>query len=240
MAEHPTALGHLTQSQSDEARSKGVTHTDFLQVVLQRIADEHEGMHTPPVSVQGKKAAIIIGHGPDWEKQAVKVKGTKHIVIATDICAKPLIAMGIIPNYIVTFEESPKVVKDEMFPYEDIKKHNIGVWGSKLTRPWLGSKLRKYHVKMHRFTDYPGAHATNVGIFGAMFARWSLLVDKIILIGMNCWGGEHAYPFVNWYHEWRKFVHQCNLNTIINCTEGGILYFERVTPADYSTLTIHD
>jgi len=143
--------------------------------------------------------------------------------------------MGIVPDYIASYEEARKNVNESMFDFKAIREHGIPVIGSKMSKEWLNEKL---NGGLKRFIDYPSGHCTNVGMFGCMFARKSLLVDKIILIGMNCWSNTQAYPFLNWYVEWRKFINECNPNTIINCTEGGILYFERVIPADFETLVI--
>lgn len=235
MTSHLTHLGHLTKNQKDEANLTNTMHMDFIQVVLQRIADEHKDMPSVPITIHCRKPYIVVGHGPDWKVEVEKIRGTKAKIIATDQCFIPMIEMGIIPDYIVTYEESPKNVNEKMFDLKAIREHGIEVIGSKLSRDWLGEKLGKPYRK---FTDYPAEHISNVGIFGCIFAKKELGADKIIMIGMNCWSNTEAYPFLNWYVEWRWIIGSSNDYLFVNCTQGGIVYFHKIIIADFAKLEI--
>lgn len=235
MTSHLNKHGNLTANQKAEARLLDTSQPDFIQVVLQRIADDHENICSEPVTIHCRKPYIIVGHGPGWEKQVEKIRGTKAKIIATDICSTPMIKMGIIPDYIATYEESPKLVSEKMFDFKAIKEHNISVIGSKQSKEFFEKELGK---GFRRFTDYNTSHCTNVGIFGSWFAQVELGADKIILIGMNCWSKTEGYPFLNWYVEWRALISHAYDNQFVNCTEGGILYFGRMIFADFATLEI--
>jgi hypothetical protein len=54
---------------------------------------------------------------------------------------------------------------------------------------------------------------------------------------MNCYGPE-PYPWLDWYTNWRRWIGGLTDNFIINCTEGGILYFDKVFDIDFDDLII--
>ncbi len=240
--EQLTNLGHLTAHQADEANHLGVTHTAYIQVVLDRISSSNTKRvreSKNKVSVECSSPIIIVGHGPDWEKEAIKLKGTKIPIIATDICSSPLMDMGIIPTYIVTYEEAYKRINEKLFDFKKIDEHSIQVIGSKITRQWLDDSLEKIGMDLYRYDWYDVHQISNVGIFSTMFARDMLKSDKIILIGMNCWDSTHwdSNPYLNWYIDWRQYMLN-NTNTLVNCTQAGIVYGSGVIECDFNNLEI--
>jgi len=252
MTLHLNANGSLTQNQKDEATRLAINHMDYRLHVLKQINDHYEKIINETndiVTITSSNPYIVIGAGPNWEKEVSKIIGTDIPVISADKCAKPLFELGIIPKYIVTFEESPKYVKDAFFPYEKIKEYNISVIGSPLTRIWLDESLKKIGHRLERFSDYEGLYCGNVGMFGAMFARYGLKADKIILFGMNCWDRDVPLkginwnwinkipPYLDWYTHWRPFQHK-NRGVIVNCSQGGLLYGNGVIMADFAKLEI--
>ncbi len=241
MVSHLTRLGHLTASQAEEARVLGVNHAAYTNVVLQRLADENEDRcknNHNKVTVECKSPIIVVGHGPYWEKEAIKLKGTKIPIIATDVCSKPLMDMGIIPTYICTYEEAYKKINQRLFDFERIDKHSIQVIGSKITREWLDKELDKIGMDLYRYDWYEVKSINNVGIFSAMFARDLLKVDKVILIGMNSWDSEKWNPYLNWYVTWREFLDKAPDKFFINCTQGGVLYTGKTLECDFNNLVV--
>jgi len=240
---HLTIDGHLTQSQKDEANKLNITHTEHTQTVLQRLSDFNKKRvlaNHDIITVVSSNPVIIIGHGPDWEKEASKIKGTKIPIIATEICSIPLMDMGIIPTYIVTYEEAYKTINEHLFDFKRIDKHGIQVIGSTITREWLDEELDKIEMDLYRYTKYEAKTVDNVGIFSCMFAEDDLKADRIIMIGMNSWGGipKEGNPYVNWYVHWRKYIAKLPAGMIINCTQGGLLYGGNITECDFNNLVI--
>ncbi len=241
MVSHLTSLGHLTQNHKDEANKLHITHTEMISIVLQRLADENEARcnkNKEKVTVECKNPIIIIGHGPDWEKEAIKIKGTKIPILATDVCSIPLMDMGIIPTYICTYEEAYNRINEKLFDFDRIDEHNVQVIGSSITREWLEESLDKIDMDMYRFEDYPAHDINNVGIFSCMFAQRILKCDKVILIGMNSWDSEKWNPYVNWYSSWRKYINELPDKFFINCTQGGLLYLGKIIESDFNNLVI--
>lgn len=234
------ADGNLTQNQMDEANKLGIGYMDYIDRVLHDMNERNnEIIKNRPhrtITVRSRVSYIVVGHGKDWQKQAIKLKDSKIPIISTDVCANELISMGIIPEYIVTLEEAEKNVKIDMFDFELIKKHKIKVVGSIITRQWLEDECSKHGVHFSRFRGYSQSMVANVGHFGAVVA-YSMFADRVILIGMNCYGDE-SYPWLNWYSNWRMWIKGLTNNFIINCTEGGILYFDKVLDCDFDDLVI--
>ena len=240
---HLTMNGHLTHNQKDEADKLGVTYTEHTQTVLQRLSDYNKERvinNHNIVTIKAINPVIIVGHGPEWEIEAKKLKGTKIPIIATDICSIPLMDMGIIPTYIVTYEESQKLINESLFDFERIDKNNIQVIGSTITREWMDEELEKIDMDLYRYTKYEAKTVDNVGIFGCMFAEDDLQADKIILIGMNSWQKRHdeGNPYVNWYVHWRKYINKLPSETLVNCTQGGLLYNGKIVECDFNNLVV--
>ena len=234
------ADGHLTASQTDRMNKLGIGQMEMLDILLKEMNDNFaENIKNRPhrkVTMRSRSTYIIIGHGPDWKAQAEKVRGTKIPIISTDVCATELIEMGIIPEYIVTLEEAHKNVNEHMFDFKLIKKHRIKIVGSIITREWLEERCKEEGIHFFRFKGYSQSMVSNVGHFGAVVA-YSFLADRVILIGMNCYGPE-PYPWLDWYTNWRTWIGGLTDNFIINCTEGGILYFDKVFDIDFDDLEI--
>ena len=250
MTLHLNANGSLTKNQKDRANELEINHMDYRIVVLQNVSNHYKSLiEKEPAygEIFSTNPYIIIGHGPGWEEQAIKVKGTKIPIISTDICTVPLLEMGIIPDYIVTFEEAVKRINDKLFPYDKIMEHDIKVVGSKITRQWLADDLFRKKMSLERFTDYKDC--SNVGLFGSLYAKKVLKADKIILIGMNCWNDNikikdirwnhinYIPPFLNWYTDWRTFFRE-SPGLVVNCSQGGILYVDGVFRFDFAHLDV--
>ncbi len=244
-----TTSGGLTQSQMDEANKAGIPYMNYRDVVLQQIADEsevHIKNNNKTLHSQSKKPIIIVGHGPRWEEEAIKIKGTKIPIIATDICSIPLMDMGIMPTYICTYESAHKLINEKLFDFNRINKHSVQVIGSNITMEWMEKELEKIDMDLYRYDTYNAHDVSNVGIFSCMFAEEKLECDTVILIGMNCWEtrvnttlpAEKRNPYINWYVHWRKYISQLPDNYIINCTKGGLLYGRKILDCDFNNLVI--
>jgi hypothetical protein len=238
---HLTPNGHLTQAQQDEANKLGITTGEMTDIVLQRIADynkERCSKNDKKLTIKCKNPIIVIGHGPNWQEQARKIKGTKIPIIATDVCSTELMDMGIIPTYITTYEEAYKRINEKLFDFKRIDEHSVQVIGSTITREWMDRALDKIGMDLYRFTEWSAYEISNVGIFSCMFADRILKCDKIILIGMNCWDGDKGNPYLNWYVHWRQYINKKPDNFFINCTQDGVLYLGKVLDCDFNNLEI--
>ena len=236
------ADGSFTAAQYERMNKMGIGQMEFLDILLSEFNEKFKNMiekrpHNK-VTIKSRKTYAIVGHGENWQDQAIKLKDKGISVISTDACATELIEMGIIPEFIVTLEEAEKNVNEYMFNWDLIKKHGIKVIGSIITREWLEDKCKEKGIHFQRFKGYSQSMVTNVGHFGAAIA-YSFFADRIILIGMNCYGKE-PYPWLNWYSNWRIWIGGLTDNVIINCTEGGILYFDKVFDIDLDDLIIEE
>ena len=240
---HLTINGHLTHNQQQEANKLNIKYTDYIQTVLENLAKENEERarkNNNIVYVECKKPVIVIGHGPHWQDEAIKIKGTNIPIIATDVCSTQLMNMGIIPTYIATYEEAYKRINEKLFDFKRIDKHSIQVIGAKRTREWMDEELDKIDMDLYRYIGYSAQDVDNVGIFACMFAQDDLKADKIILIGMNSWAGDKGNPYLNWYVNWRKYLQKLPQDYFINCTQGGLLYTGKVIECDYNNLVIQN
>ena len=229
--------GHLSESEKDEANRMGITQMEFIDILLKRINENNNEMikkDNTRINLPVRKPYIVVGHGPDWIEQAKKLKNTDIPIISTDVCFKPLLEIGVIPRYVITYEEALKNVYEEMFDFEAIKEHKIKVIGSQITRQWLVDKLKEHGLGILLHTS----PFSNVGAYGAYYAKTVLQSDRIILIGMNCYGPEKNYPFLDWFGEWKRLFASSNDKLFVNCTQGGLLYTKRVLNCDFNNLTV--
>lgn len=240
---HLTADGNLTHNQEDECNRLHLNPMDYRMTVLENLNKENTERvraNHDKVTVECKNPVIIIGHGPDWEIEAEKLRGTKIPIIATDVCSIQLLDMGIIPTYITTYESAYKRINEKLFDFKRIDKHSIQVIGSTITRDWLEKELDKIGMDLYRYNKYDANSVSNVGIFSCMFAHDDLKADKVILIGMNSWMGETTNPFINWYVDWRKYIGKLPKGYFINCTQGGLVYGFGIIECDFNNLVIEN
>jgi len=240
---HLTRSGALTGRQQIEARNLGIPEMDYRQIVLKNLAEENQirvRKNTQKVTIKCNNPIILIGHGPDWEKEAIKIKGTKIPIIATDVCSTALMDMGIMPTYILTYEEAYKRINEKLFDFDRIDKNSVQVIGSNITRGWLEKSLEKIDMDLYRFDVYEAHDVSNVGIFSCMFAEMILKCDRVILLGMNSWAGDDGNPYLNWYVDWRKYIANLPNGYIINCSQAGLVYGGKIIECDYNNLVIEN
>ena len=237
MSKHLTGDGALTSTQESEAKAMNISNVEYTEIVLKRLAESFEP-NNEEVIVKAKNPVIVVGHGGGWYDQVQKIRHTKIPIIATDVCSIPMISDGIIPDYIVTFEEATKRINETLFNFQKIAQHKIQVIGSKITRNFVYAELEKVGQPFRRFNNYVSSRCSNVGVFGTLFARDELRSDAIILIGMNSWADDYGHPYLAWYTDWRHLIKESMDGLIINCTQGGLIYEHKVIKADFSKLKI--
>ncbi len=238
MSKHLTMDGNLTSRQAVEADKMNMPHDQYTQLVLKILADSF----TPndnDVNIECKNPVILVGHGDGWCEQLKKIRNTKIPIISVDICSIPMMSEGIIPSYITTFESAEKRINETLFNFEEIKNHNIPIVGSKITMKWLEKKCRGMGINFSRSLNYLSSRCSNVGVFSAIFARDVLKADKIIMIGMNSWADGDKNPYLIWYTDWRHFIRKASTHLLVNCTQGGLLYEDKVISADFNRLKIN-
>ena len=238
MSKHLTKDGNLTQSQLEEADRLNIPHDKFTQIVLKRLADSF----TPndnDVNIECMNPVIIVGHGAGWQVQLKKIRHTKIPIISVDICSISMMSEDIIPTYITTLEEATKRINETLFNFEKINNHKITIVGSKITKEWMVEACDKWGINFLRNKNYNSSRCCNVGVFTALFARDVLKSDKIIMIGMNSWADDDGNPYLNWYTDWRHFIIESPEHLLVNCTQGGLIYGDKVLSSDFNRLYVN-
>jgi len=227
--------GGLTESQKVQADALGISHDKYRDMVIERLVEIRGGEAPEPnwketrhvTKVKAKNPVLVVGHGPSFKTKLEGIRAWKHILVATDACLKDLLDNDIIPSYVITSEASKQTCYLWDFDMKRIKEHEITVIHSSITRPDVIEQAKNTGVNIRRFNFEEEPRCSNVGLFALNFCVHDLKADKIAMVGMEHNGSEYdEYVYKVWTTDFWYFVRKWPKQIIINCSEGGILYFK--------------
>lgn len=227
--------GGLTESQKVQADALGISHEVYREYIIQRLVEIRGGEAPEPnwketrhvTKVEAKNPILVVGHGPSFKTKLEGIRNWKHTIVATDACLKDLLDANIRPHYVVTSEASKQTCYLYGFEFDRIKKFGIKIIHSSITRPDVIEAAKNAGVDMRRFNFEEEPRCSNVGLFALNFCVHDLKADKIAMVGMEHNGSEYdEYVYKVWTTDFWYFVRKWPKQIIINCSEGGILYFK--------------
>ena len=229
--------GDLTESQKVQADALGVSHGEMRQIMLQRLDDlsvnkKPDTKRTDKMkrtSITAKKPILIIGAGSSFERSIKVIKEFQGEIIAVDFVFNYLVKKGVIPDYVITLESQQSSVSENMFAYDNMKKcrNKTKVIASSITKTKVIEHFRKEGIEVQRYKDKGEPRCSNVGLLAVNYAYNVLGADKILLVGFEHVGQKyppHIYQI--WQIDFWYFISKWPKETIINCTNGGVLYYE--------------
>ena len=234
MGTHLNSEGNLTESQKIQADCLGISHEEYKEILIQRLEELRGGAAPPPdyentrkvTTVKCNNPVLVVGHGPSFKNDMEGIRRWKHTIVATDACLKDLLDEGIIPDYVVTSEASRQTCYLWGFEFDRIKKHDIKVIHSSITRNDVIEPAQKAGVDIKQFKFVEEVRCSNVGLFALNFCVHELKADKIFMVGMEHNGTEYDESvYRTWATDFWYFVRKWPKQIIVNCSRGGLLYF---------------
>jgi hypothetical protein len=226
--------GGLTESQKNHADKAGIPRAKYREILLQRIIEVKGGEAPVPdyentrkvKKVKADNPVLVVGHGPSFFKKMDQIKKWKHTLVATDICLRDLLKHDIIPDYVLTSEASKQTCYMIGFDMNIILKHGIKIRHSSITRNDVIDAANVTRCDICRFAFEEEVRCSNVGLFACNFAVHELKADKLVLVGFEHSGNEYDdYVYRVWNTDFWYFVKKWPKQIVINCSEGGNLYF---------------
>ena len=220
--------GDLTVAQRFQADALGMSHTKYRQIRLERIKEIEE--FRPPENrnpgikknvIESNNPVLVVGGGPSYKKYLKEINNFPGKIIVMDVNFNTCREAGIIPDYITTLEEGIHNVTNKMFLSKNLKAcKNTIVVGSSITRNNIETHIKNNDIPFLRWKTDEEPRISNCGLFSVVFAYDHLKADKIFLVGFE--HDEHTLwqvDFLHYLSRWPK-------ETIVNCTNAGILYYE--------------
>ena len=242
MARPPQKLTNsLTDSQKKHAKAIGTSNVEYKEHLTNRLK-EMTGKVLPatfrdPKLVRDKVEAVnpvlIVGAGPSYAKNIEAIKNFKGIIIFVDVIFNEMVSKHlIIPDYVCTLEYQ---VHPDFFRPKNIKlclDKSVLICSS-ITLKSIFLQCEATGFKYKRWKDdfqlKEEARFSNVGTFSICYAKEVLKADKIFLVGFEHDGVEqHQNTWKYWQIDFWYFVRKWEKELIVNCTDGGALYY-----ADY-------
>jgi len=220
--------GDLTVAQRFQADALGMPHAKYRQIRLERIkeiekfrAPENRNLGVKKNVIKSNNPVLVVGGGPSYKKYLKEIKNFPGKVIVMDVNFNICQEAGIIPNYITTLEEGIHNVTWRMFLPENLKacKGKTTVVGSSITRKTIESHIKDNDIPFLRWKTDEEPRISNCGLFSVVFAYDNLKADKIFLVGF-----EHDDRAL-WQIDFLHFLPRWPKETIVNCTNAGILYY---------------
>ena len=177
--------------------------------------------------IRAKNPVLIVGAGPSYERNLDKIKNFKGTVICFEVNFHNLFRKGIIPDYILTLEI---YVRPDVFLLEKYLsqcKDKTKVICSASTHKSVLKRCEVSNVPATRWISEEEPRFSNVGTFALNYAIEVLKADKVFIIGFeNDGGAENKTIYEFWKTDFWYFLQQWPKETIVNCTDGGQLYYE--------------
>lgn len=234
MGIHLNKHGGLTVSQKEQAEALGISEAEYKEYLIKRLEELRGG--APPVDYEkcrkinklnAKNPVLVVGHGPSFRDYLDDIRNWKYTLVATDVCLEDLINADITPDYVVTSESSRATCPLYRYDVENLKGRNVQVIHSSITRNDVIEKYVNAEIPIRRFDFEEEVRCSNVGLFALNFAVHELKADKIAIVGFEHTGTEYTdYTYRVWQTDFWYFVRKWPKEIIINCSNGGVLYYK--------------
>jgi len=199
------------------------------------------------VTIQSNNPVLVVGNGPSYPKYYDEIRDFQGKKIILDVNFNDCIKHGIKPDYVVTLESGKARDMIKMFSEDSLRqcKGETTAIISCITKQQLVDHVKgSLSWETYLFRDEGGAEESNIsnaGLFALIFAYRQLKADKIVVVGFEHRGTqypERAYRV--WENDFWYYVKKWPKQTIVNCSDGGVLYFKDwVIKATLDKLTIN-
>ena len=233
-------MGHLklsqtlNESQIRHAKKIRIPIEEYQQHIISRLVEMRGNILPKTIrepkmkrkKIVSKNPVLIVGAGQSSQQNFDSIKNFKGIIIALDSNFDMLMANKIIPDYILSLEVK---VRPSMFHPENLDKckDKTKLIGSAMTHNSVTNMAQAHGMKWSRYLNREEPRITNVGLFSIVFAKEELKADKIFLMGFEHNGLEYVrLVFEIWQYDFWYFIKKWPKKLIVNCTDGGALYFE--------------
>ena len=223
----------LNDSQKRHAARIGISISDYQVHVLNRL--EEMGAKALPktfrdpkmkrTKIKAENPVLIVGDGDSLSKNIEQIRNFKGTKIFCDVVVNKLVKLNIIPDYILTLET---VVRTDMFKlkYLELCKGKTKMICSASTSGYVTDQNTEVGLSFSRWISKNEPRFANVGTFSVVYAKEVLKADKIFLVGFEHDGvSENKNTYEYWCYDFWFFVNQWPKETIVNCTDGGQLYY---------------
>jgi len=229
--------GELTYHQAEQADSLGIPHEKYKQIIIDRLIEIHGGK-TPETnridsmkrdSITAKTPVLILGAGSSLKDNYEAVKKFEHTIVCLDYAFNSVVENGIIPDYILTLEQTKQVMNPSVYKPENLAQCGVKtkVICSSITRDVIKDHLTANGVTHENWITDEEPRMSNVGLFAINYCHTVLKADKILLVGFEHVGQkypQHIYQV--WQTDFWYFIRKWDKETIVNCSDGGALYYE--------------
>ena len=229
--------GELTFHQAEQAKLLGISEIEMKKQIVERLIDIHGGK-TPETkrteemkrdTITAEKPVLILGAGPSTAKNMKYIMQFKHPIVCVDFAFNDLVEKGIVPDYVITLEETKHIINPDIYKseYLEICKHKTKIVGSSITRPNIERHIKEHGVVFERYRPIEEPRYSNVGVMAVNYVHTVLHADKILLVGFEHVGQkypQHIYQV--WQTDFWYFIRQWPKEAIVNCSNGGALYYE--------------
>ncbi len=238
MRKPPKLTNILTDSQRRHAKAIGTSEGEYKDHLTNRLKDmtnkilpkTYRDPKLVRTEIKSKNPVLVVGAGPSYAKNLDKIKRFKGKIIFVDVIYNEMIRQGIIPDYILTLESK---VRPDFFRPKYIAQciDKSILIHSAITNKSVILQAIATGLKHERWQDEfqlrEEARFSNVGTFAICYAREVLKADKIFLVGFEHDGIEyHQDTWKYWQTDFWYFIRKWPKETIVNCTDGGALYYD--------------
>ena len=223
----------LNDSQKRHAAKIGIEILEYQQHVSNRLDEMHAATRPKTfrdpknvrTKIEAENPVLVVGAGPSYKKNLEKIKNFRGKIVCFEVNFNPIVAYGIIPDYILTLEVFVTPSFLDLVNLETCK-HKTKLIGSASTQPNVIEYARDAGVSSSRWISMEEPRFSNVGTFAINYAKEVLKADKIFIVGFEHDGveeNEKIYEY--WKTDFWYFLQKWDKGLIVNCTEGGQLYY---------------
>ena len=229
--------GGLTVSQTIQADSLGISHDRYKQYILDRLIGLRGG--ETPRTVRSEKMkrttitatnpVLIVAGGPSYKENIEQIRNFPGKIVIVDVNFNYVLSKGVIPDYVITLESTQAIVNTGLYKSEYLKlcRDKTKIVGSSITRDKIKRHIKEHGIPFERWIFEEEPRCSNVGNYAINFAKNKLDADKICIIGFEHNGT--TYPkstYLVWQTDFWYFLRKWPKETIVNCSDGGALYYE--------------
>lgn len=227
----------LTESQKVQADSMGIPRTEFKQQIINRLMELGSGKipkterrkEMKKDSIPAMNPVLVVAGGPSYQSNIKKIREFPNTVVVVDVTFNHLVQHSVRPDFVVTLESSTRIINPNTYTPSNLLpcRDKTTIIGSSITTDEIIEHIKYNGVKFERWFYEEEPRISNVGLFGIVYAYYKLHADKIILVGFEHTGSTYPpYTYLTWQTDFWHFIKKWPKETIVNCSNGGALYYE--------------
>lgn len=225
--------GYINESYKKWVRALGISDGCMIEhyadrdreIVNMELPRTRRSKKMKRTKIKAISPILIVGAGPS-SKDYDAIRKWDGKIACVDVMFNTLCNNNIKVDYIIILEVGIRPALFEDTYLEQCGGTTSFVFSSNVHGS-LPTYAERFNSHFTRWKTHEECRTSNVGLFSVVYAKKCLNHDKIFIIGFEHTGRKYdKREYQRWRYDFWYFIKNWPKETIVNCSQGGALYFK--------------